>query len=238
MREQNNGRRASMKITCNKRVYGDSMLPGPGDYDPLQYRDADETLENVEFIYVELDADIIIDEEGSWNYLDEDYPWACPDDSSSDWYSEEYPDVYLDDCSGVVEKVDELIADKLPSQPGHYHISGQAKIYYNITDVEVYRDYQGRDEDNDLMYDETINSDDAYVEHVPSKDTLENFECVDSSIHASTNICAGVTFGNPKSSSSPRYGMYTDAQYKGVNFSIHYNEIDTSPEADPVEMLN
>lgn len=232
-----------MKITCSKRNYG-----GAFDIDPPEYDEPDKADEVIEYIEVSLDADIIIAEDGSWEYEDEEYPWACPDARSTDWRSEEYPDVYLDDCIGVVEKVDELMEDKLPSEPGKYHVSGDARLCYSIDDVNLFREFEGVDEDHGPVYDETIDTDDSDIYYVASESSLENFECVpSSSVTSSTKINASrLKYENPspvtptpfgKWTAPKRYDMHTTVEYGRQQYSVYYTEIDTSQEADPDEML-
>lgn len=224
-------------VTTGTTIKGYEMLPGPGDYDPPQYDEPKEADEVIEYINVQLDADIIIDEKGNWEYEDERCPWASPD-RGSDWYSEEYSDVYLDDVTGVVEKVDELMIDMLPSAPGRYHVSGNVNLYYSIIGVDIYEEHEGMFEENSPSINNTFDTDQADVYYSEEESSIEDFICTPVDVNASTQVCAGVTFSTPKASSSPRYGMYTTAKYDRVTFSIYYNEIDTSPEADPVEMLS
>lgn len=219
-------------------AYENGMLPGPGDYDPPEYDEPEYADEEVDYINVMLDADIIIDEEGRWEYADESYPWAQSGERNGDWYSYEYSRVHLDDPVGVVEKVDELMADKLPSEPGRYHVTGNVNLYYSTTGIEVSYYSEGPDETGEVGYDAEYYTDNATTKYVAEESTLEDFQCVPSSVGASTKICAGVTFGESKPASSNRYDMYANAQYRGTQFSIYYNQIDTSPEADPMDMLN
>ena len=155
-----------------------TMLPGPGDYDPPEYDEPVELDEATDYINVQLDADIVIDADGSWEYVDDTYSWACPDEKTDDWYSDE-SGVYLDDCVGVVEKVDDLMADLLPNEPGTYHVSGNVNLYYSTTGLAEYRDYY-TDEDGHLCYDSIPANDYADVHYVKEESTLDDFRCVPS----------------------------------------------------------
>lgn len=217
-------------------IQGNEMIPGQGDYDPPEYDEPEEG-EVIEYINVQLDDNIIIDEDGSWEYEDENYTWARPDKRSENWYSEEYSDVYLDDYSGVVEKVDDLMSDKLPDGPGKYHVKANVNLYYSITGIDIYSEYVGHDEDDSPIIDEEVYTDNADVLYVASESALEDFECNPVDVNAATSISPGITFDIPKPSTSARYDMYTSAQHRGVTFSIYYNSVDTSPEADPTEMF-
>lgn len=178
------------KSMSRSAVGGGVTIPGPGDFDVPDY-DPIEADEVIEYINVLLDADIIIAEDGSWDYVDDECPWAHnPDTRRGEWYSEEYPDVLLADGWSVVENVDELMMDMLPDQPGRYHVSGNVNLYYSIIGVEVERDFYTI-EDGDPAVDETFYTDDADVYYVKEESTLEDFECspIDS-IKSSTAIQA------------------------------------------------
>lgn len=153
-----------------------TMLPGPGDYDPPEYDEPVELDEVIDYINVQLDADIVINADCSWEYVDDTYSWACPDEKTDDWYSDE-SGVYLDDCVGVVEKVDDLMADLLPNEPGTYHVSGNVNLYYSTTGLAEYRDYYP-DEDGHLCYDSIPANDYADVHYVKQESTLDDFKCV------------------------------------------------------------
>lgn len=201
------------------------------DVDPVEYED-------IEYIEVHLDADIVIAEDGSWEYADTDYTWARPDERSTEWYSEEYPDVLLDDHIGVVERVDDLIIDSLPDDPGQYHVVGDVTLAYEISRLDKYTQFDGYDEDDSPIVNEYANTDNADASYLMDESSIENFECSSVSINSSTAVSAAVTFDKSKPFTGSRYGMYTSAQYNGTRFSIYYNEIDTSPEADGMDMFN
>lgn len=119
-----------------------------------------------DWIEVDLDDTITIDRDGSWEYDDRDYMWARSDERADNkqWHATEYPDCYLDDYIGVVEKVDDLISNKLPTEPGRYHISGQVSLYFSIEGVV---ETPGGD----------VYADDADVLYVADESKLDNFVC-------------------------------------------------------------
>lgn len=215
------------------KVQSGQMLPGPGDYNPPE-DDSEYIEDNYESYTVEMDnVVIIIDEDGrSWEYEDTSYPWAEGSGSNGDLYSDEFPDVLLSDHVGTVENVDEVIADLLPDAPGRYVISGKVELVYEIEGISV-TPSRYPDEEGDYF------TDFAEARFDADRSSVYDFECTstDKDIESSTQVVASVTFDIPKSINSTRYDMYTSAQYNGVRFSVYYNSVDTSPEADPNEMF-
>lgn len=161
-------------ISANEVGYSsfqDSRLEPP---EPKELEQVDDSIEEVE---ISLDKVIItVDEDGGWDYEDESYPWAAnPDNKHGDWYSEDY-NVYLDDTTGVVEKFDEIVEPYIPGYAGRYQISCNATLVYNVSSVEVDRDYF-QDEDGDILYDgEQVYSDDAEVDFDSRNSFISNFK--------------------------------------------------------------
>lgn len=166
---------ASNKLVQAAASVEGADLPGIGDYDPPEQDEPVDIEDVVDYINVQLDADIVTDNQGSWEYVDDSYPWACSDSGQDNWYSAE-SGLYLDDCIGVVEKVDDLMADMLPNEPGTYHVSGNVNLYYLTTGLSEYRDYY-QDEDGNASYDSTLVTDNADVYYVEEHSTLDNFDC-------------------------------------------------------------
>lgn len=103
-------------------------------------------------IDMNIDQYIIVDSEGSWNYDSENYDWASSDGEGSDWYSE--TGVRLDDPTGVVEKIDELIEPHIPIEPGTYRVQGYIELYYTVSGVYENRyDYTSDDYSSDINSD-------------------------------------------------------------------------------------
>lgn len=136
------------------------------DYDP-HYPESEE-IEGTERISLDLDADIYIDKNGNWEYEDEEYPWAKPDDGQDIWYSEssDYPEIEICDTDVVVECVDELLESFLPYAEGRYHIAGDVELVFEVSDIIRYFEYLGQGSKNgdDPVYDEEYFTRDATVE--------------------------------------------------------------------------
>lgn len=207
-----------------------TMLPGPGDYDPPEYDEPVELDEVIDYINVQLDADIVIDDDCSWEYVDDDYSWACPDEKTDDWYSDE-SGVYLDDCVGVVEKVDDLMADLLPNEPGTYHVSGNVNLYYSTIGLAEYRDYYP-DEDGHLCYDSIPANDNADVYYVKQESTLDDFKCTPISSISPVDSATSVEGSNSI------YDEHMTQDFRGVKYMIHYVGLDTSPSSDAQDLFN
>lgn len=128
-----------------------------------EYTELPEVEEHIE---VELDDIITIDRDGSWEYANRDYPWAQPDaeNNKRNWYSDEYSNLYIDDYVGVVEKVDDLLMNKLPSEPGKYKVKADIDLYYSIIGLV-------EDQDGDVY------TDDADILYVQDESSIDNFSC-------------------------------------------------------------
>ena len=142
--------------------------------------DEPETLEFEEEIEVPIDAVIYIDDNGDWEYEDEEYSWAQPDDVDDTWTvtSYEYPDVEVEvgDAVTIVEYIDDLLEPLMPFTPGKFRISGDAILAFKISDVKKYSDYIGQDEDDGPIFEEEYQTDDADVEFLFDKSSIDNFE--------------------------------------------------------------
>lgn len=125
-------------------------------------------------IFVDLDADIILDDM-SWQYVDTSYPWA-----DVDRYSNEYPGLELRDKMDVTEDVDAMldILDLLPEQPGLYHISGNVELVYKVSDVWYSSTYYGESYEGGPEIDEEYDTDDASVELDTKESKITNFKAV------------------------------------------------------------
>lgn len=135
--------------------------------DDTRYVDVDDQI-----LYIELDADIVVDDEGGWEYDDDSYPWI-----QDDLTSEEYPNLELEsDKRDVVEHVDDLLEEKLPMDPGHYHISGDVELHYDVDGAFMegsrgwYSDEYGYDSDDEL------NLDNVTVKYDRNNSFIDNFK--------------------------------------------------------------
>lgn len=118
-------------------------------------------------IDMNIDQYIIVDSEGSWNYDSENYDWASSDGEGSDWYSE--TGVRLDDPTGVVEKIDELIEPHIPIEPGTYRVQGYIELYYTVSGV-----YENRYDYTSDDYSSDINSDFGSAEYNKKLSKIED----------------------------------------------------------------
>lgn len=144
-----------------------------GYYDPPEDHDWTELDPEKETIEIDIDARIIIDTDGSYEYEDTSYPWAKSPFAGGDWYADFYG-VYLADPIDIVEHVDDLLLDKLPNEPGEYYISGHASLTFEITGVVVHRD--GFWDDQGFDYDEGSNTDDAEATYLEDESSLADIQ--------------------------------------------------------------
>ena len=144
-----------------------------GYYDPPEDDYWEELDPEKETIELDIDARIILDEDGSYEYEDTTYPWAKSPFAGGDWYADFYG-VYLADPLDIVEHVDDLLMDKLPNEPGEYYITGHASLTFEITGVYVHRD--GFWDDQGFDYDETANADDAEATYLKDESSLADIQ--------------------------------------------------------------
>lgn len=121
-----------------------------------------------------LDAIIFVDDDGNWDYEDEEYPWAKGDSKNGDWYDEEN-NVYLGSKEDMVEKTDWLLLKYIPARVGTYHISGYVKLVFEISGVEEKVTDAWYDENHGYDYDSETNTDFADVDYIESKSEIRNF---------------------------------------------------------------
>lgn len=140
------------------------------DYEPYGSSEHSEELDpEDDYIECYLDAIITVEKDGNYDYEDTTYEWAQGSDSRyGDWDSVLYSGLKLDDANGVVEKVDDLIIDKIPTTPGKYRVTGDVTLYYEISNV--YKVSYSKD-------DEEIVTSDADVEYIEKKSTIKDFKC-------------------------------------------------------------
>ena len=163
--------KASIDSSSNIQA-GAYDFPEPS-LDPPEYDDPEEGEETVE---VECDInqlEITVDEDGSWEYQRDDFldEMLTAEDEIT---SEEY-DVYIRDRSGLIEDFDSIVEPNIPGVPGTYLISCHVKMVYDITGVEIVREYQGKDEDGDPIVDEDYYTGSADVEFNRNDSYITNF---------------------------------------------------------------
>lgn len=118
-------------------------------------------------IDMNIDQYIIVDSEGSWDYDSDNYNWASSDGEGSDWYSDS--GVRLDDPTGVVDKIDELIEPHVPIEPGTYRVQVYVELYYTVSGV-----YENRYDYTEDDYSSDINSDFGSAEYNKKLSKIEN----------------------------------------------------------------
>lgn len=110
-------------------------------------------------ILVEMyDVEVEVDE----NSIDfENFDWAAPDgrgDYDTDWESDESdPVIILDDTTGVAEKVEKLLLDKIFEHVDKYRAFNitkcEATLVYLVPDVEYEVSSYGKATGHDVSYD-------------------------------------------------------------------------------------
>ena len=164
----------SAYICTNSSIRGAldaNNLPGPGDHNPPEGSDEVVDYDDVEDeVIIDLDANVYVDDDGDWDYEDTNYPWAQSDSNPrGDWYSSEM-NTYLGGATDMVEHVDDLMMDKMPTQPGKYHISGKAYLHFIITNINADRTYY-----EDGSYDDFVYTDDAKAEWDKNGSEIKDF---------------------------------------------------------------
>lgn len=147
-------------------------VPEPS-LDPPEYDDPDEGEEKVEVECEINQLEITVDEDGSWEYQRDDFldEMLTAEDELT---SEEY-DVYIQDRNGLIEDFDSILEPNIPGVPGTYLISCYVKMVYDVTGVEIVREYQGKDEDGDPIIDEDYYTGNADVEFNRNESYITNF---------------------------------------------------------------
>ena len=148
------------------------------EYEPPEMTEP-EYIDSVEEFVIPLDAYIIIDKDGSWEYEDEEYSWAKnPDSYDEAWWSEsdQYDSIRVCDYNDVVERTDELLESLLPFGSGRYHIKGDVKLVFEVRDIEIYSKYKGRGYHDEEVIDEYSDASNADIEFIYDKSSIDNFE--------------------------------------------------------------
>lgn len=141
----------------------DAYLSPPEYDDPIEHEDSEELIE------IELDQIITVDVDGDYEWEDDTYVWASPDESNEEWRSED--GVYIDDKVGVVEHIDDLIIPNVPTRPGKYRVTGLAELIYDVSGIQEYRTNYGPDD-----YESDLDMDHAVVSFNFSKSSVENLK--------------------------------------------------------------
>ena len=110
-------------------------LPGPGDFDPPEGEDAKPLEDTVEYIEVEVDSSITVDEDGDWDFDEDHLDWAeNSEDKYGEWRGETY-DVFLADSADVAELACELLNPNVPADPRKYHVTADIELAFDVTNL-------------------------------------------------------------------------------------------------------
>lgn len=160
-------------------VYNRNDIPGYDKWKttPPEGKELFQEDTSEEYVETHLDAVILMDEDGSWTYEDETYPWARNDENKEgNWYANEHSNVRIADPIDVVEKVDELLVSLLPEDPGRYHIQGSVTLAFNLSGVEYDETFHGWSEREGNIVDRDYYTDDAEVEFNAEKSSIDYFQ--------------------------------------------------------------
>ena len=200
--------------------------PNPPEYpDPIEL---DDIKEEADF---NLDAVIIIDDEGSWTYEDESYKWAQATDKEADLYSDEYPHVLLSDLTTTVENVDSLLETLLPMTPGKYRIKGHVNLVYDLTNIFAYRS-EHEDEEDDVI------EDDIEVKFNFKESYIKNFKInsvQSGDVSSSTSVEASSWFlDSTKKTTTPQgytnFTVFSQSSNKLNRYRVLDNDVDNFDE--------
>lgn len=207
--------------------------------------------ESEEYVETHLDAVILMDENGSWTYEDESYPWArSEEDKEGNWYANEHSNVKIADPIDVVEKVDELLVSLLPEDPGRYHIQGSVTLTFNLSGIEYDETFYGWTEEEGNVVDRDYYTDDAEVEFISDKSSIDHFEWkmvgpgeevevqAQEDVDATSDIYVGhwTVAEGPKKTAARGYDNWTLLQKSGEGvtprYALYDNNIESFDQAD------
>lgn len=137
----------------------DSMI------DPPDYEEPDVFDEEFE---LEIDlTGVVVKVEDDTLDLDESSIEITPDSGEDDFVNDY--GMYIDDVSGVEEKILDLVQKDIPDEEGKYKLSGYAYLIYNVEGLERYTERYGEDD-----FDETVYTDRAKKSYDASKSHTKN----------------------------------------------------------------
>lgn len=137
----------------------DSMI------DPPDYEEPDVFDEEFE---LEIDlTGVVVKVEDDTLDLDESSIEITPDSGDDDFVNDY--GMYIDDVSGVEEKILDLVQKDIPDAEGRYKLSGYAYLIYNVEGLEMYTERYGEDD-----FDETVYIDRAKKSYNASKSYTKN----------------------------------------------------------------
>lgn len=137
----------------------DSMI------DPPDYEEPDVFDEEFE---LEIDlTGVVVKVEDDTLDLDESSIEITPDSGEDDFVNDY--GMYIDDVSGVEEKILDLVKKDIPDAEGRYKLSGYAYLIYNVEGLEMYTERYGEDD-----FEETVYTDRAKKSYDASKSYTKN----------------------------------------------------------------
>lgn len=149
----------SNSVTSSITAMEDSMI------DPPDYEEPDVFDEEFE---LEIDLKgVVVKVEDDTLDLDESSIEITPDSGDDDFVNDY--GMYIDDVSGVEEKILDLVQKDIPDAEGRYKLSGYAYLIYNVEGLEKYTERYGEDD-----FDETVYTDRAKKSYDASKSYTKN----------------------------------------------------------------
>lgn len=149
----------SNSVTSSITAMEDSMI------DPPDYEEPDVFDEEFE---LEIDlTGVVVKVEDDTLDLDESSIEITPDSGDDDFVNDY--GMYIDDVSGVEEKILDLVQKDIPDAEGRYKLSGYAYLIYNVEGLEMYTERYGEDD-----FDETVYTDRAKKSYDASKSYTKN----------------------------------------------------------------
>ena len=149
----------SNSVTSSITAMEDSMI------DPPDYEEPDVFDEEFE---LEIDlTGVVVKVEDDTLDLDESSIEITPDSGDDDFVNDY--GMYIDDVSGVEEKILDLVQKDIPDAEGKYKLSGYAYLIYNVEGLEMYKERYGEDD-----FDETVYTDRAKKSYDASKSYTKN----------------------------------------------------------------
>jgi hypothetical protein len=149
----------SNSVTSSITAMEDSMIDPP-DYDEPDVFDEEFELE------IDLTGVVVKVEDDTLD-LDESSIEITPDSGDDDFVNDY--GMYIDDVSGVEEKILDLVQKDIPDAEGRYKLSGYAYLIYNVEGLEMYTERYGEDD-----FDETVYTDRAEKSYDASKSYTKN----------------------------------------------------------------
>ena len=149
----------SNSVTSSITAMEDSMI------DPPDYEEPDVFDEEFE---LEIDlTGVVVKVEDDTLDLDESSIEITPDSGDDDFVNDY--GMYIDDVSGVEEKILDLVQKDIPDAEGKYKLSGYAYLIYNVEGLEMYTERYGEDD-----FEETVYTDRAKKSYDASKSYTKN----------------------------------------------------------------